>query len=112
MKTLKYSLFILFAALTVTACDDDTATTPEFALSTAQWSFDNVEGRQRMIVSAPGAWTLTGVPDWMTVTPTEAEGPREITIVYMANETGAPRTAALSVTCNDESLTIRIEQKE
>lgn len=112
MKKLKYSLFILFAALAATACDDDTAATAEFALSTDQWSFDNVEGRQRMIVSAPGAWTLTGVPDWLTVTPTEAEGPREITIAYTANATGAPRTAALSVTCNGESLTITIEQKE
>lgn len=111
MKKLKYSLFILFAALAA-ACDDDKAATAEFALSTDRWSFENAEGRQRMIVSAPGAWTLTGVPDWMTVTPTEAEGPREITIAYTANETGATRTAALSVTCNGESLTIRIEQRE
>lgn len=112
MKKLKYSLFILFAALAATACDDDTATTEAFAVSTSEWSFENAEGRQRMIVSAPGTWTLTGVPEWMTVIPTEAEGPREITIAYTANETGAPRSAALTVTCNGESLTIRTEQRE
>lgn len=112
MKKLIYSLFIVIAALAASACDDDTATTPDFAVSTAEWSFDKAEGRQRMIVSAPGTWTLTGVPDWMTVTPTEAAGPREITIGYAANETGAPRTAALTVTCNGESLTIAIEQTE
>lgn len=112
MKKLKYSLFILFAALAATACDDDTATTAAFAVSTSEWSFDNAEGRQRMIVSAPGTWTLTGVPGWMSVTPTEADGPQEITIGYAANETGATRSAALTVTCNGESLTIRIEQRE
>lgn len=45
---------------------------------------------QRMIVSAPGAWTLTGIPDWMTVTPAEAAGPCEITMTYTTNETAHP----------------------
>ena len=66
---------------------------------------------QRMIVSAPGAWTLTGIPDWMTVTPAEAAGPCEITMTYTTNETGAPRKATLTVTCGNETRTIGVEQE-
>lgn len=91
MKKLLCSILVGLAALSVTGCDDDEVKTPDFAVSTAQWTFSQQEGMQRMIVSAPGAWTLTGIPDWMTVTPAEAAGPREITMTYTTNETGAPR---------------------
>ena len=66
---------------------------------------------QRMIISAPDAWTITGIPEWMSVTPAEADATREITIRYTDNETSALRTATLSVTCNGETLTISIEQQ-
>lgn len=69
MKKLLCSILVGLAALSVTGCDDDEVKTPDFAVSTAQWTFSQQEGMQRMIVSAPGAWTLTGIPDWMTVTP-------------------------------------------
>ena len=72
MKKLLCSILVGLAALSVTGCDDDEVKTPDFAVSTAQWTFSQQEGMQRMIVSAPGAWTLTGIPDWMTVTPAEA----------------------------------------
>ena len=90
MKKLLCSILVGLAALSVTGCDDDEVKTPDFAVSTAQWTFSQQEGMQRMIVSAPGAWTLTGIPDWMTVTPAEAAGPCEITMTYTTNETGAP----------------------
>ena len=111
MKKLLCSILVGLAALSVTGCDDDEAKRPDFAVSTAQWTFSQQEGMQRMIVSAPGAWTLTGIPGWMTVTPAEAAGPREITMTYTTNETGAPRKAALTVTCGDETRTIGVEQE-
>ena len=104
MKKLLCSILVCLAALSVTGCDDDEVKTPDFAVSTAQWTFSQQEGMQRMIVSAPGAWTLTGIPDWMTVTPAEAAGPCEITMTYTTNETGAPRKATLTVTCGNETL--------
>ena len=103
MKKLLCSILVGLAALSVTGCDDDEVKTPDFAVSTAQWTFSQQEGMQRMIVSAPGAWTLTGIPDWMTVTPAEAAGPCEITMTYTTNETGAPRKATLTVTCGNET---------
>ena len=111
MKKLVYSIFIALVALAASACDDDTPTAPDFAVSTAAWSFGQTEGMQRMIISAPDAWTITGIPEWMSVTPAEAEATREITIRYTDNETSALRTATLSVTCNEETLTISIEQQ-
>lgn len=111
MKKLLCSILVGLAALSVTGCDDDEVKTPDFAVSTAQWTFSQQEGMQRMIVSAPGAWTLTGIPDWMTVTPAEAAGPREITMTYTTNETGAPRKATLTVTCGDETRTMAWSRK-
>ena len=112
MKNFLYSLCIAFAALAATACDDDNDKAPDFALSTAEWSFAPTEGSQKMIVSAPGAWAISGIPDWITVKPAEAVGPREILISYTANDTKTPRTAKLTVTCNGETLPIDIEQQE
>ena len=89
MKKLLCSILVCLAALSVTGCDDDEVKTPDFAVSTAQWTFSQQEGMQRMIVSAPGAWTLTGIPDWMT----------------------APRKATLTATCGDETRTIGVEQE-
>lgn len=111
MKKLLCSILVGLAALSVTGCDDDETKRPDFAVSTAQWTFSQQEGMQRMIVSAPGAWTLTGIPGWMTVTPAEAAGPCEITMTYTTNETGAPRKATLTVTCGDETRTIGVEQE-
>ena len=111
MKKLVYSIFIALVALAASACDDDTPTAPDFAVSTSAWSFGQTEGMQRMIISAPNAWTITGIPEWMSVTPAEADATREITIRYTDNETSALRTATLSVTCNGETLTISIEQQ-
>lgn len=111
MKKLLCSILVGLAALSVTGCDDDEVKRPDFAVSTAQWTFSQQEGMQRMIVSAPGAWTLTGIPDWMTVTPAEAAGPCEITMTYTTNETGAPRKATLTVTCGNETRTIGVEQE-
>ena len=96
MKKLLCSILVGLAALSVTGCDDDEVKTPDFAVSTAQWTFSQQEGMQRMIVSAPGAWTLTGIPNWMTVTPAEAAGPCEITMTY---------------TCGNETRTIGVEQE-
>ena len=63
-----------------------------------------------MIVSAPGAWTITDIPEWVTVVPTEADGSREITIDYSEN-LDALREADLKVTCNGEFRYIGIGQE-
>ena len=111
MKKLLCSIFLGLATLVVTGCDDGDAKKPDFTVSTSEWTFTQPEGLQRMIVSAPGAWTLTGTPDWLTVTPAEAAGPREITMTYTANDTGGSRKAILTITCGAETRTITIEQE-
>ena len=49
MKKLLCSILVGLAALSVTGCDDDEVKTPDFAVSTAQWTFFQQEGMQRMI---------------------------------------------------------------
>ena len=39
MKKLLCSILVCLAALSVTGCDDDEVKTPDFAVSTAQWTF-------------------------------------------------------------------------
>ena len=41
MKKLLCSILVGLAALSVTGCDDDEVKTPDFAVSTAQWTSPN-----------------------------------------------------------------------
>ena len=62
MKKLLCSILVGLAALSVTGCDDDETKRPDFAVSTAQWTFSQQEGMQRMTLPPPAPWTLPGFP--------------------------------------------------
>lgn len=83
-RLLIYALCIGWAATTV-GCSDDDERPVAFEVSQDTLLLDSDAGTVHVIVSAPGAWTITDIPEWVTVVPTEADGSREITIDYSEN---------------------------
>lgn len=108
-RLLIYALCIGWAATTV-GCSDDDERPVAFEVSQDMLLLDSDAGTVHVIVSAPGAWTITDIPEWVTVVPTEADGSREITIDYSEN-LDALREADLKVTCNGEFRYIGIGQE-
>ena len=97
-------------AATTVGCSDDDERPVAFEVSQDTLLLDSDAGTVHVIVSAPGAWTITDIPEWVTVVPTEADGSREITIDYSEN-LDALREADLKVTCNGEFRYIGIGQE-
>jgi hypothetical protein len=43
------------------------------------------------------AWSITGLPNWLTILPSSGTGPRTVAVSVTANTSGARRTAILSI---------------
>ena len=109
MKKILYWIFFGFITLLLAGCDDDKET-PVFDLSTDEWSFAKEGGTQNLIISAPGVWEVSEKPDWCTLIPESAEGPREVKIDCSAN-TEKKREGTLVLTCGAETRMIAISQQ-
>ena len=110
MKRLLIDALCIGWAATTVGCSDDDERPVAFEVSQDTLLLDSDAGTVHVIVSAPGAWTITDIPEWVTVVPTEADGSREITIDYSEN-LDALREADLKVTCNGEFRYIGIGQE-
>ena len=84
MKKLLCSILVGLAALSVTGCDDDEVKTPDFAVSTAQWTFSQQEGMTYTT-------NETGAPRKATLTVTCGDETRTIGV---EQETVVPESAA------------------
>ena len=109
MKKILYWIFCGVITLLLAGCDDDKET-PVFDLSTDEWSFAKEGGTQNLIISAPGVWEVSEKPDWCTLIPESAEGPREVKIDCSAN-TEKKREGTLVLTCGAETRMIAISQQ-
>ena len=85
MKKILYWIFFGFITLLLAGCDDDKET-PVFDLSTDEWSFAKEGGTQNLIISAPGVWEVSEKPDWCTLIPESAEGPRETRMIAISQQ--------------------------
>jgi len=57
------------------------------------------------------AWTLSGKPEWLTVTPLNGNGNATVTVTTLsANETAEERTATLTVTAGGQTTTVKVTQ--
>ncbi|WP_346857499.1 BACON domain-containing carbohydrate-binding protein [uncultured Draconibacterium sp.] len=105
---------------TFTTCDDVSATITvdqegiqicEIALGKTYLSRDAAAYSRLLGVTATSDWVITDSPDWITFSETSGTGNAVITI-YIAENTGAPRTGvATFTTCDDVSATITVDQE-
>ena len=102
------SLMAVVAAV-FTGCSDDQDPTylDEIRVSSSYISLPTAGGSTTIDLSASGAWTVTDIPDWLTVSPEQGSGSG--TISFSAGE-GIGRTATVHLTCEGKTQNINIIQ--
>ena len=108
---LKYfipSLVAVVAAM-FTGCSDDNDPTylDEIRVSQSYVALSTSGGSTSIDIEANGAWTVSGAPDWLTVSPASGSGSGTITFSASAAE---GRTAEVLITCEGKTQRINIIQ--
>ena len=108
---LKYFLpfFVAAIAAIFTSCSDDNDPTylDEIRVSQSYVSLNTNGGSTSIDVVANGNWTVSDIPEWLTVSPTSGSG--NGTITFSAGE-GEGRTAEVLITCEGKVQRINIIQ--
>jgi len=103
------SLVAVVAAM-FTGCSDndyDPTYLSEIRVSQSYVALDVNGGAASVDVMTTGAWTVTGAPDWLTVSP--ASGSGSGTITFSAGE-GVGRTAEVLIECEGKAQRINVIQ--
>ena len=101
---------VAVVAATFTGCSDndyDPTYLTEISVSQSYVALDVNGGSASVDVNAVGAWTVTDVPDWLTVSPASGSGSGTITFSAGA---GVGRTAEVLITCEGKTQHINIIQ--
>ena len=102
------SLVAVVAAM-FTGCNDDKDPTylSEIRVSQSYVSLSTSGGSSTINVEATGSWTVSGAPEWLTVSP--ASGSGNGTIAFSA-EAAEGRTAEIQINCQGQTQRINIIQ--
>ena len=101
--------FLAVVAAVFTACSDDNDPTyfDEIRVSQSYVSLNTNGGSTSIDIKANGSWTVSEVPEWLTVSP--ASGTGNGTITFSA-DAGEGRTAEVLITCEGKTQRINIIQ--
>ncbi len=101
--------FLAVVAAVFTACSDDNDPTyfDEIRVSQSYVSLNTNGGSTSIDIKANGSWTVSDVPEWLTVSP--ASGTGNGTITFSA-DAGEGRTAEVLITCEGKTQRINIIQ--
>lgn len=112
------SLFMAFlaGALALVACKKEQNPNdlpPSITVTPASVEFDQSEGSKKLEVKATRDWTISGIPEWIAVTPASGQAglnASEVTISVLAN-TGNDREAKLSFSIGLAKQAVTVKQK-
>ena len=104
-----FPFFVAVIAAMFTGCSDDNDPTylDEIRVSQSYVSLNTNGGSTSIDIVANGSWTVTDIPEWLTVAPTSGSG--NGTITFTAGE-GEGRTAEVLITCEGKTQRINIIQ--
>jgi len=102
------SLMAVVAAM-FTGCSDDNDPTylSEIRVSQSYVALSTGGGSTSIDIQAAGSWTVSGAPDWLTVSPASGSGSGTITFSAAAAE---GRTAEVLISCEGKTQRINIIQ--
>ena len=102
------SLVAVVAAM-FTGCNDDKDPTylSEIRVSQSYVSLSTSGGSSTINIEATGSWTVSGAPEWLTVSPASGSGNGTITFSAEAAE---GRTAEIQINCQGQTQRINIIQ--
>ena len=103
------SLVAVIAALFTGCSDNDYDPTyfSEMRVSKSYVSLDVKGGSSSIDIQTTGSWTVSDIPEWLTVAPTSGSGSG--TITFSADE-GVGRTAEVLITCEGRTQHVNIIQ--
>ena len=104
-----FPFFVAVIAAMFTSCSDDNDPTyfNEIRVSQSYVSLSTSGGSTSIDIKANGEWTVSEIPEWLTVTP--ASGSGNGTITFSA-DAGEGRTAEVLITCAGKTQHINIIQ--
>ena len=105
MKIVKY-LFVMAAMLLLASCSKDV----DVKLSNDNLQFEAAGGSAEVNVESNGAWQVSDVPEWLTISPLSGEGNSSLSVSCLANTGSQARSAQIKVTTKDNVATFAVNQ--
>ena len=108
---LKYIIAVLASVLTLaTACEKETTNVlSEVQVSSSYVSISQTGGENTITVDATASWSITGAPDWLTISPASgASGTSKVT--FSAESTLDGRNCEVLLTCGGKTQHINVIQ--
>lgn len=105
MKIVKY-LFVMAAMLLLASCSKDV----NVKLSNDNLEFEAAGGSAEINVESNGAWQVSDVPEWLTISPLSGEGNSTLSVSCLANTDSQNRSAQIKVTTKDNVASFAVKQ--
>lgn len=101
----KYILYV-FALFGLIACGGDDIgeniiMSKEYINTISKLDFQREAGEGSLSITANCDWTISKDADWVTVNPASGSQSQEVTVTVTSNNTGADRTATITVKGSD-----------
>lgn len=85
-------------------------TTPTLSLSTESESVAAEEGAFTLDITSNTDWSITNIPDWITLSSITGNGDKTVTVSYSANKTYDERVGTFTVKSDEITLTVSVTQ--
>lgn len=108
-----HALILLLGLITFVSCKPEAKNSEPDTLSVSPTILNFLPSAetQKITIETSTAWSITGMPDWVTVSPSKGiAGKTEITITAAENNSGMERQARLTVEAGSLSLFLPIQQ--
>jgi len=79
-------------------------------ITPVSWSPATTGGTQVVTIKTASAWSLTGLPAWVTATAVSGSGNGTVTLTATANTTGSARSASMVFTTGGKTVTLPAKQ--
>ena len=79
-------------------------------ITPVSWSPATTGGSQVATIKTASAWSLTGLPAWVTATAVSGSGNGTVTLTATANTTGSARTGSIVLTTGGTTVTVTVKQ--
>ncbi len=108
---LRYIFTVLAAALAffLTGCQEEQHFLDEVQVSQSYIALPVTGGQTEITVTANGSWEITGVPEWLTVTPASGSN-GETKVTFKADATDATNEAMLVLNCMGAEQVLNVIQ--
>jgi len=90
-----------YSQMYVLTSNDNTSSPCQLSVSPTSVTVDRTAQTANIFdISSNSGWVITGIPVWMTVSPSSGTGDQDVRADFAANSTGSTRTATLTITAS------------